>query len=169
MKKILYFICPTDYLEPIINNTFKQENYYYSSLGNSTSFDNNLLEQTKNIIKTKKINEISFVLSNDNRIVLDALEDQCYAEILCLKSLHDQILEQKKHSKISWQTWNDQYLILSAFLNSKIKELKLGLADLLSVDQIKINGSVYNRQKHVFKDIYSDLIIMGYPGFNFHQ
>lgn len=157
MKKLLYFICPTDNLESIINDVFRQENYYYSSLGNSISFKNNVIRQTKKLITTKNISEITFVLSNDNRIVLDAVGGQDFSDIRGLKKFYNQIIKQKEQTEMSWQTLNRQFLILSYHLNNKIKELKLGL-DASIIDQIKISGKIYNRQENNFNDIYSDLI-----------
>lgn len=43
MHKCLYLVCPTDCLEPIINNTFKQEHYFYTSLGNAFVADSETL------------------------------------------------------------------------------------------------------------------------------
>ena len=48
MLKHLYFICPTDFLEGVIENVFKQINYYYTSLGNSITFDKDSVKQLKN-------------------------------------------------------------------------------------------------------------------------
>lgn len=55
MQKHLYFICPTDHLETVINNTFKQENYYCNSLGNSIKFDSEMVGQINVLIETKNI------------------------------------------------------------------------------------------------------------------
>ncbi len=164
MTKTLYFICPTDCLEPIINYTFQQENYYYSSLGNSTSFDSNMLVQIKELIKSKNIDEILFILSNNNRIISDAIGKQCFSEINGLSFFYNQVIE-KSNSKVSWKVWEDPTLLLSHLLNIKIKELTTGLRYFL--DQLpKISGKIYDREEKVFLAIHSDLICKGYANFN---
>ncbi|MEL6942585.1 MAG: hypothetical protein AAFO82_07945, partial [Bacteroidota bacterium] len=104
MKKLLYFTCPTDCLETIINHSFQQENYYYSSLGNSIRFNRIVIKQLTQLIKEKNIEEIVFVLSIDNSIVLDALGDQDFLEIKGLSRFYQQIIKQNKSSETSWQS-----------------------------------------------------------------
>jgi len=94
MKQCLYFICPTDYLETIIERTFDQENYFYSSLGNSVIFTKDELSEIKKLICSKGIREISFVLADDNPIVLDALANQNFSDIRGLKKFYNQVSEE---------------------------------------------------------------------------
>ena len=157
MQKHLYFVCPTDYLEPVINTTFKKENYYLTSLGNSIAFDTDRVEQLNELLQTKNIRDITFVLSDNNRIVSDALEKKDFSEITGLNDFYNQIARQKKHSEGVWKTYNRQFLILSYHLNEKIKELQLGLK-CLSINSPQISGKIYNRHTEVFSNIYSDLI-----------
>ncbi len=157
MKNCLYFICPTDYLESIIESTFRQENYFYSSLGNSVAFGNYELKQIKKLIRTRNISTITFVLSDNNRIVLDALGNQEFSNIRGLKKTYSQVLQQKEHLDSTWQTLNPERLILSSFLNIKIKEFKNRLSDLFT-NQLTISGKVYNKKENKFDDIYSELI-----------
>ena len=65
-QKHLYFICPTDYLEPVIDATFNQENYYMTSLGNDLDLNDEFVGEINGFIETKNIKEITFVLSKDN-------------------------------------------------------------------------------------------------------
>ncbi len=81
MRKHLYFICPTDRLEAVINARFKQENYYWTSLGNSVSFDNERVGEINALMETKSITGITFVLSDDNCMFLDALKDREFSSI----------------------------------------------------------------------------------------
>ncbi|MFK8008026.1 MAG: hypothetical protein AB8H03_16835 [Saprospiraceae bacterium] len=157
MKSCLYFICPTDSLESVIENAFHQENYFYSSLGNSISFTNKDLNQIKKLICSKGIRKIVFVLSDDNQIVLDALGKQVFSDIRGLKKIYNQVLLQKEYLEMSWQIQNPQFLILSSFLNEKIEKLKDGLSDLM-IGEITISGKVYSKERYKFKDIYSDLL-----------
>lgn len=157
MRKCLYFLCPTDCLESIINNTFKCENYFYTSLGNSFVSDIETIAYIKETIRKHNIREIYFVLSNDNQIILDALGRQFFSGIRGLKKFYNEITRQKEHSEVSWQTDDRQFSVLSYYLNKKIKELQPELRNLLD-HPIKIRGKIYNRQENAFKDIYSDLV-----------
>ena len=157
MQKQLYFICPTDHLEPVIDDAFGQESYYISSLGNSIVFDDKLMELIKELIVSRDIREIFFVLSDENRIVLDAFENQAFSEIKSLDHFYNQITRNKKQAKVLWRTWNRQLLVLSYHMNEKIRELKLGLNGLF-IDQLKISGKIYRRQESSFTDLYSDLL-----------
>ena len=122
IKKSLNFICPTDCLEPIINDAFSQENYYYSSLGNSITFDRKIVHQLEKLIKKREIKEISFVLSNDNRIVLDALGNQDFSEIRSLGDFYKKVTLQRDQIGLTWKIWDRQSLLLSYHLNKKIRE-----------------------------------------------
>lgn len=157
MKKCLYFICPTDGLEFIINGTFHHENYFYSSLGNSVTFNDDDLNQTKKLICNRGIREISFVLSDDNRIVLDALGSQDFSNIKGLKKFYDQVIIEKKQLEMSWQILHPQFSILSSFLNHKIEDLKNGLSDLM-IGEITLNGKIYRKKEHTFDDVFSHTI-----------
>ena len=157
MQKHLYFICPTDCLEPIINRTFGHHNYYYTSLGNSVIFDDHTVKQAKRLIVKNNIREIFFVLSHDNRIVWDALGNQGFAEIRGLSDFYHEIIRQKERSEWAWRTFNHPFIILSYYLNQKIKELQHELDRVLTT-RINIKGKIYHQQERMFNDIYSELI-----------
>ncbi|MEM7373681.1 MAG: hypothetical protein AAF587_33970 [Bacteroidota bacterium] len=162
---MLFFICPTDFLESIIDSTSGQEKYYFSSLGNSVAFDANAIEEIKKIITEKGIREISFVLANDNCIVSDALGNQEFSEIIGLHRFYHALNKNKKRTDVSWRRSNRKHLLLSYHLNNKIKDLKHGLTDL-SMDQITISGKIYHREQNSFVDIYSELICFDYVSLN---
>jgi len=159
MQKSLYLLCPTDCLESIINSTFNNKNYFYTSLGNSVMFDNKqTLKDIKELIKKHEIRDISFVLSNTNKIILDALGNKDFLKIRGLNDFYNKITEQKEHSVLSWHTTdNRQFSILSYYLNKKIKELQLELNSLF-FEPIRIHGKIYNKKENMFNNIYSDLI-----------
>ena len=117
------------------------------------------------LIETRKIGEIAFVLSNDNRIVLDALGDQDFSNIRGLDHFYNQIINQRRQVDMSWKTWDPKFFILSYYLNMKIKELKKGLKDA-NMGQLEISGKVYDKRKRTFSDIYSDFICMEYSSLN---
>ena len=157
MSKHLFFVCPTDHLEPIINQRFKSENYYYSSLGNSLQFDNESMREIKRIILSHNIDDISFVLFIENRIILDALGKQEYSQIKGLNQLYQQIKLENEHYGESWYPLDTTFLILSSHLNKKIKELRKELEGSIT-DQLRIHGKIYDRNEQLFNDIYPELI-----------
>ena len=165
MKKSLHFICPTDCLETIIGDTFQQENYYYFSLGNSVIFHRKMLQEIQKLIMEKDITEISFVLSNNNRIVLDAFSNQDFSDIRGLNNYYAKLIEQRERVEVLWKTLNKQSLILSYYLNQKIKELEKGLSRL-AISGLKMSGKIYNEKEESFKDIYPNIICMDYSHFN---
>lgn len=159
MHKRLYLLCPTDCLESIISNTFKYENYFYTSLGNSFAPDTETLKSIKQLIEKHHIKEIYFILSMDNQIVLDAFGDQNFSKIAGLSNFFIEIEKQNRRSEIVAQSWNRQFSIISYYLNKKIKMLQLELNNL-SNGPIKIGGKMYNKYQDAFADIFSDLVCL---------
>jgi len=159
MLKCFYFICPTDCLEHTINKTFKYENYFYTSLGNSFNHDSKTLESISSIIKKHDIKEIFFVLSMDNKIILDALGNKEFSNIKTLSNFYTEISIQKEHSRIAFKRGNHQFIVLSFYLNKKIRELELQLTNLSNL-HIKIRGKIYNKDQDEFINIYSDLVCL---------
>ncbi len=157
MQKRLYLLCPTDCLETVINNRFKNENYFYSSLGNSFYVDINTIESITKMIKTHDINKVSFVLSSSNHIVKDALGTQDFIQLRGLSCLYHQISIQKKHSDIFWKTDYNEFSVLSYYLNTKIIELQSELGRI-NMGPIVINGKIYDRLTNSFKNIHSNLL-----------
>jgi len=158
MSKCLYLLCPTDCLESVINRRdLRDENYFYTSLGNSVVFNNCTVQHIKMLLKKHDIREISFVLSENNTIVLDALGKKDFLNVRGLENFYNDITRQNEHSKVSGHRNNRQFSLLSYHLNKKIKELDVEL-NSLHFKRIKINGKIYNRQKNIFNTIYSDLI-----------
>ncbi|CAM3626167.1 Carbonic anhydrase [Zobellia roscoffensis] len=156
MQNNLFLLCPTDNLEPVINTLYNYENYFYTSLGNTFSKDIRTLNSLKKLIRTKSIGNIFFVLSSENKIILDALESQFFKNITGLEKLYKKIEEQKKHSEF-WDNHHFQELLFSYYLNYKIKELSKYLGHSL-LQSIPIKGKIYNQQENKFYPIYSNLI-----------
>ena len=157
MQKHLYFICPTDHLERVIDLTFEQDNYYYTSLGNSITFDSETMEPLMEFLISKNIRKTSFVLSDDNSIVSDALGNLNFSQIAGLQHFYQQINRQKIRSTVFRQSHHLQFYILSNYLNQKIKELRQALGERYA-ERMRINGKIYLSQQKIFSDIYSDWI-----------
>ncbi len=157
MHKSFYLICPTDFIENTINKTFGGENYFYTSLGNSFNYESKTLEHIKAIIKKHNIKEIYFVLSLNNIIVLDALTTKKKSKIRLLHNFYNDIKSQKERSQTAFKENDNQFTLLSLYLNKKIKELRLAN---LSSQTIKIGGKIYHKDQDTFTNIYSDLVCL---------
>ena len=159
MYRRLFFICPTDNLETLINKNFRQENYFLTSLGNSVTFDIVLVGHIKDLILKKNIQQITFVLSDDNLILSNDKRSQELLQIDRIANLNNQIVIQQRYSEPLWLTRNDKLLIFSYHLRNKIRELYQGLSSL-NLIQLNIGAKVYHRKKNVFRDIPYDLICL---------
>ena len=153
MTKHLFFVCPTDNLESIIDLKFRHDNYYLSSLGNSMTFNEEIVSKIDILIKRFKITEIIFVLASNNRIINDALKDQEFSNIKVLRPLYKEITLQDKLLKALWKPSNIILPIISSHLNKKIKELRLNMRNL-SIAQQNMRALVFDIQKNVFSDIH---------------
>lgn len=162
MQKCFFLICPTDCLEQTINKSFTYVNYFYSSLGNSFVYDTETIGHLGKIIEKHQIKNIYFVLSTDNKIIENALNNKINSNFSNTRALYDfnsEITKQKEQSKIVSREGNLQFSLLSYFLNNKIKELEIQLSSVLN-ESIKIGGKIYDRELDTFTTIYSDLICL---------
>jgi len=166
MQKCLYLLCPTDCLELVINNTYRGENYFYTSLGNSVELNNETLNKIESLIIQHDFKKIFFVLSDQNNIIKDALGNQKFLDVRGLNRFYKDIVKQKENSRMLSVVDYNQFSILSYYLNSKIKELQWGLKETTRANSIKINGKIYNSFKKTFQNIYPELICLERPQLN---
>lgn len=159
MNSCLFLLCPTDFLEPIIGTKYKGERYFYAPLGNILTLDLSTVETIKDLLNKKNIRKIYFVLADDNRFFFDSLEEQNLSEIRGLKKLNKVIKNQKKQSKLFWLASDTKHLIISYYLNHKIKELELKLSST-SDHSLMIRGKIYTKSKNTFVDIYPNLVCL---------
>ena len=159
MNKMLFLLCPTDCLEPIVNDAFEEEHFFYTSIGNSFSYDFETLIYLKDLIIENRIKEIQFIISEDNKIMLDALGKQSFSNIRGLKVFYKEVMRQKENSDALWQDHSHQFSVLSYYLNHMIKKLQSQLS-CFGINQISIEGKVYDRQEAVFNKIYPDLLCL---------
>ncbi len=152
-------MCPTDCLEARINEQYNTVNYFYTSLGNSFNIDQLSLKNIQELIKKHSIKNIYFVLSSDNRFILDALKGQFSNKIGNLESFYKEIKHQKIISEKTCYTDNNEHLIISHFLNKKINQLHKELANF-EANNFHIRGLVYDKYKNSFLTIYSNLTII---------
>ena len=156
MHKHLYFVCPSDNLEGLIDKKFPQENYFLSSLGNSLSLSKDIMQEVSALIELKGIDKITFILSDDNKLIFDGLRNQNFDNINVLKKLYNNISNYKKLTSKVYGEENIQILVTSNLLNEKIKEIKLSLCDWLS-SKVNIDAKIYFRKSDEFKGFPNDL------------
>lgn len=125
MKNTLFLICPTDYMEPVIEEYFVGNKYFYTSLGNSIHLrDDNTFGQIKQFIRKKNISKIVFVLKENNKIFKDAMSHSSFEEIRSLGDLYDEL----KYHKSLFSHHNNKVirrkLCVSSFLSNKVLSLK---------------------------------------------
>ena len=159
MNATLFFLCPTDCLESIINKVYKGKNFIYTSLGNTLTFDSKTLEYIKGLVYEQNIKKIYFVLSEQNKMVVDAMEGQTFSQVRGLQNFNQAIRFHKKQSNLFWNTTDLVFLTLSYYLNQKIMQLQLNLSTEL-YQSVNIKGKVYIKSKNTFVDIYPNLVCL---------
>ncbi len=148
----LYFVCPTDNMETLVNNNFDQDNYYVTSLGNSIPFDMSLIEEISALIEVKRIRNITFVLSNENRLLIDAIEHQTYTGLQGLDDFYSLIGRYTKDFTKMWRTNDLHTQVLSFYLDMKTNELRSKLNSWLA-NELTIDAKIYDTQSHIFNNI----------------
>ena len=157
MQKNLYFLCPSENLEAVIEKSFPQENYFLSSLGNSISFSDDFILDINSLIESKGIGKIIFILSNNNRFILDAMKNQEFKYIKELKEYYKTIEKRKVLTIKSYNNKNFTSLITSHILKTKINELNSNLFDWIR-NKISIEGKIYDPTKNIFFDVRINII-----------
>lgn len=152
MRKHLFFICPTDFIEPAINHAFGEDNYYLSSLGNSIAFDPDMVSEVNDLLQSKSIKDISFVLSDDNRMISDALGNKKFSAISGLDGFYRHMSKQKACCEGKWPTCYHQFLISCYYLHHKTLQLRVEMGEELT-DQVQITAKIYKREEQIFRDI----------------
>ena len=165
MSKWLYMVCPTDFLEPIIYLSSDELNYFYSSLGNNLALDKKTLEKIASTIKKEGISEIIFVLSENNRIVLDALCNQNLKKLRGLNLSYNKLSLLKKQTSIFWGNDHIKTIFISYFLNEKISQLKSSLDQYLK-NLPGIKGKIFSKSTDCFRAIYPELVCIDTLNFN---
>lgn len=153
MKSHLYFVCPTDHLEPIIDKESEQKNFFYSSLGNTMVFNNYFASELAELLFNRSIDSITFILSDNNQIFLDALYRQDYPEIKGMKSFYEDITDQKEQLRnMDIEVVDSEIHILKRYLKLKVERLQNCLVDL-GFDHLKIDASIFDESNRRFNKI----------------
>ena len=129
-----------------------------TSLGNSISFDQEMTMTVNDLIAVKNIRQISFVLSDNNRIVTDALSKKSFSDLVDLNKFYRNIDRQKRQCEEVWPPNYHQFLISSYFLNHKLMQLRAQLDEDLK-SQIHLSAKIYKRKQGIFRDICSFSVV----------
>lgn len=159
MNTTLFLLCPSDCLESIISKAYKGKNYFYTSLGNTLTYDSITIESIKGLVFKHNIKTIYFVLSEQNKIVEDALGGEFFSKIRGLQNFTKIIKDHKKQSELFWKTSDPVFSTLSYYLNQKIIQLQQNLSCELN-QSIDIKGKVYLESESSFVNIYPNLICL---------
>ncbi len=151
--KHLYFICPTDYLELVIEDNFPTENYFFTSLGNSIAFNRMTMEQINAMIEVRGIKKITFVLADDNRFILDGLVNNKLFDSIPMRQFYKAVSIQKTLSEKIWKTDGLRIPIISHYLEKRINELIPQLNHWL-LGKMDICAKVYNRKNNTFRELH---------------
>ena len=158
MTKRLFMICPTDYIESIIRGKFDGQKYFYSSLGNSFTVDGSCAGELIKVIESRQIQEITFVLSENNKIILDATQRQRYIDITGLRTNYRRIISQRKLPDQMWASQNGHVLFLSYYLKDQINKFRATLQDH-SLHGVTINAMIYSKEDDCLRHIYPELAL----------
>lgn len=108
------------------------------------------------LIEAKNIQEITFILSKNNRIIKHMLQNQNLAHQLKLKQFCKLTLSEETRSKKMWTENDYQDTTLSSFLSLKMSELENKLKRNFG-EGITINAEIFNPEGKVFNKVKSDL------------
>lgn len=156
MTKRLFMICPTDNIESLIRQKFDGQKYFYTSLGNSFNIDKNELEELLNVVQKHDIEEITFIISENNKIIIDATQRQKFADIRGLKINYQKINEKRNLTKQMWSSHDQHVLFLSYYLKEKIHKFREHLCNH-SMSSLRVNGKIYSQAYNSFRRIYPEL------------
>lgn len=152
---ILFLICPTDFLETILNSRFKGRNYFYTSLGNNIQLeDESTVGQIKRIIEEKEIQQISIVLKENNTF-FDPLNKRVNI-ISSVYQLNKEITKSKVEISKFQNPLDSKKLCISNFLNRKLHNLQRKVS--YEFPQISVNAILYNENQQKLISVKHDLI-----------
>ena len=156
MVNQLYFICPTDGIESKINGKFDHENYFVSSVGLSFSFNSEFLDELFKLIIEKNIDRVTFVLSDQNKIVTEIIDGKDYSIIQELNKSKSQVHKEFQAKKMHWSSDDLILPIIAKFLESRAQDLKSKLIGW-SLPNIKVETKIYRSNTNQFSNLPSGL------------
>lgn len=157
--KLLFMICPTDFVEYPIYQKYGEHSYFFTSLGISSPLDTVIFNQIVEVIDKNDIEEVIYVLSENNQIILDAVNNQKFINISGLKKHYKTVSQVRKMTKDMWSSYNPHILFLSYYLNDKMNELRCQLQSTSNKD-VKVFAKIYSEAYAGFRDIYPNLTLL---------
>ena len=113
-------------------------------------FDVDQVGLLTSFIETKQISEVTFILSDDNKIIEEALFCKDYTDNKFLKKFYLYIKTQNKRFRFLTEKQNPISTISSYYLNDKVKKLTNELSSLWFSHKITVNAKIYKRKKNRF-------------------
>ena len=88
---------------------------------------------------------------------MDALKSENLKSFNGLESFYDRISTHTKRAEILKHVFHSETLFIGNYLNFKVQGLIPQLKNWFS-DKVKVNALIYQREKNVFKETYTELI-----------
>lgn len=87
-------------------------------------FDKEIILEINKLIACKNTDAITFVLSDKNQIILNAIGNNKVVNNWGLKRFDKQVKKQKELSYMLWKGYDQKTSILSRYLNAKIQKFE---------------------------------------------
>ena len=151
MAKHLFLICPLDFLEFEIRKNYKDKCFFYSSLGNSISYNNQTIDELIDLIKNEEISLVSMVMSNENEIISNSLKKAKILSVGTKKQYQHQIIGYETVVNEIWEKCDVKSVLTARYLEDKIMELK---DELKKFDfNLEMNPVLYDRKSNTFSNV----------------
>ena len=154
MSNTLHIICPTDFLETEINRQFGGENYFFTSLAISSSFEDLLIHHLAKTIDKKRIHRIVLSLRDDNKVINQHQSSKRNNDDL--QSM-GKLGTYRTQSMSLWNIRDKRFLFISHLLNSQLSHLQARLA-YFGYTNLEFEALIYNSQDCTFSSTYNDII-----------
>jgi len=165
MAKHLFMICPTDFIEPIVRKNFDGQKYFYTSLGNTFNVGQNSVDDLIAVVQKHEIEEITFIISEKNKIILDATQGQKFRNIRGLQHSYERINDKRNLSHQMWSSHEQHILFLSYYLSEKVNKLRKHLR-ANSLTMLAVNAKIYSQKYNSFRGIYPEISLSDPAGIN---
>jgi hypothetical protein len=105
-------------------------------------------------LEGKNIKKISFVLSDTNTVVSDAMKLKSASSLDGMKRFYSEVASENDITFELWRRCDSRNVILSNLLSRKMERFK-SLMKNGSMERLEITGMIYCKGERKFKDIQS--------------
>ena len=133
-------------------------------MANSITFNHEFIKELYSILDSKKISEITFVLSVDNKIINNAFESDNYKSVNVLDRLNLKISKHKKFINKDCDISEIRHTLITYLLNEKKQEL-IKIIDSSKFSLI-INAMIYSKDINEFSLVKSKLLNLEFFNLN---